>query len=209
MRELDQLQKAKVYTSTLIRVQTPDRTIMQGTFSPLEPVGAVHAWVRSLLQPQPDASLADGGASSTSLPFYLYQTPPQVILQESGDKSLADAKLQPAVLLYLGWGTGPGGRGWPLAADGLPQPPPAHPTSYLSPAALDLANQVTGVDAAAAAAAAAYPTSMPVVEQPKQAVDEDAAVAALLGGTSAKAGGGAGGAKPGASKGGKPGWLKL
>jgi hypothetical protein len=40
MQELEQLQKAKVYTTTLIRVQMPDRTVLQGTFSPLVRGGA-------------------------------------------------------------------------------------------------------------------------------------------------------------------------
>ena len=35
MREHERLAKAKVFTSTIIRVQMPDRTVLQGVFSPL------------------------------------------------------------------------------------------------------------------------------------------------------------------------------
>ncbi len=169
MRELEEMQKAKVYTSTMIRVQTPDRTVLQGVFSPLEAVAALHAWVRGLLRPDLPA------------PFYLYTTPPPTLLPEDAGKTLADARLQPAVLLYLGWGTGPGGG---RALDFTP----AGPADYLTAEAL------AADGSAAAPGATAFPSALPVVDAP--VMDVDAAAAALLGG---RAGGG-GGAGAGAAR---------
>jgi hypothetical protein len=161
----------------------------------------VHAWVRELL-------LSEGLP-----PFFLYSTPPPTLVPEDETRTLADAKLQPAVLLYLGWGTSPGNR----VADA-----PATPSAYLTPAALDVANGGAGAGAGAgggggssASAADIFPTAVPLVDAP--AMDIDAAAAALLSGggrgpgagaNAGKSGAGAG-AGAGAGKGGKPGWLKL
>lgn len=95
-KDLESLSKAKVFTASLIRVQFPDRTIIQGYFSPLEPVAHIHNWIRSLLS----EDYADA-------PFYLYTTPPPKVIQENTTSTLQDEKLLPAVLMYFGWGVHP------------------------------------------------------------------------------------------------------
>lgn len=185
MRDMEQLQKAKVYTSTLLRVQLPDRTVLQAHFSPLEPVSALHEWARSCIKPRE----SDG----SRIPFYLMTTPPPTVVPEQEDRTLAEAGLQPAALVYLVWGEAPD-RKTPTEAC------PTDPATYLTPEMY-----ATSSDNAAAAAAEAFPASATLVEQPKPEVD--AAAAALLAGQGApvRAGSGAGG---GSGKG-APAWLKL
>jgi hypothetical protein len=176
-----------------------------------EPLSSVYAWVRSIfLTPssEPSSSAAAAAAASAASssasalpPFFLYQTPPPAVVADTLDKTLGESKLQPAALLYLGWGTGLGAR----ATGDVP----LEPSSYLRPEILAAALAGGAADAAQAAAAA-FPTAQPVVEAP--AMDVDAAAAALLAGKGSGAGAGAGAAKAGAgagAKGGKPSWLKL
>jgi hypothetical protein len=182
MRDAERLRDAAVYTSTVIRVLCPDRTVLQAVFGPLEPVAAVHAWVRSLMADADAGAGADPGAdaaaamanaetgaaapeaapvpasSAAVLPprfaFYLYQTPPPAELAPSA-RTLAEARLLPAALLHLGWGSGPGsGPGRKLAR------PPTEPRQWLSEAAYaaaaaDAADAAASSSSASARAAAA------------------------------------------------------
>jgi hypothetical protein len=186
MRDIEVLQKTKVYTSTLLRVQMPDRTVLQGVFSPLEPVAALHAWARSCIR----ATTAEG----EPVPFYLMTTPPPVVVAEAEDRTLGEAGLQPAALVYLVWGSAPDKK---LAAELCP----TDPATYLTPEIY-----ATSQDPASAAATP-FPTSAPVVEPQRDTAAEDAAAAALL------AGRGAAAPKPSSSGSGgsgkAPAWLKL
>ena len=65
-RELEELQRQRMYRRTTIRVHLPDRTIVQAYFGPRETVAAVMAVVREALQAPFDA-----------LGFYLFKAPPR------------------------------------------------------------------------------------------------------------------------------------
>jgi hypothetical protein len=106
-------------------------------------VSHVHAWVRALLSP-----------AAAALPWFLFTTPPPTALAESGTLSLFDARLAPASLLVLGWGTGPAARSLPAGAVA-----PATAAELLSPAALAAAvpdfDAPCALEASAGTAAAA------------------------------------------------------
>uniref|UniRef100_A0A182KD94 UBX domain-containing protein n=1 Tax=Anopheles christyi TaxID=43041 RepID=A0A182KD94_9DIPT len=74
------------YRQAVIRVQFPDRHILQGVFQVYDTVGHVVEFVRGYL--------ADSKQS-----FYLYTTPPKVVLQPT--VSLLDAGCFPQVLLHF------------------------------------------------------------------------------------------------------------
>ncbi|XP_066291914.1 tether containing UBX domain for GLUT4-like [Branchiostoma lanceolatum] len=84
-REVEMVQK---YPKTVIRVQFPDRTVLQGFFRPMETVPALTEFVKS--------SLADPSSS-----FYLYTTPPRCVLDKPS-MTLYQAKLFPAVVVHFG-----------------------------------------------------------------------------------------------------------
>ena len=65
-RELDQLQKQRMYKRTTLRVYLPDKTVIQAYFAPRETVGAVMEVVRG--------ALID---AYQQLPFYLFCAPPK------------------------------------------------------------------------------------------------------------------------------------
>ncbi|XP_058825136.1 tether containing UBX domain for GLUT4 [Topomyia yanbarensis] len=75
------------YKTTIIRVQFPDRYVLQGIFKPHESVSDVMTFVRDNL----DDSTVD---------FYLYTTPPKELL--STENTLVEAKCVPQVLLHFG-----------------------------------------------------------------------------------------------------------
>mmetsp|Transcript_6768 Transcript_6768/g.7775 ORF Transcript_6768/g.7775 Transcript_6768/m.7775 type:complete len:370 (-) Transcript_6768:81-1190(-) len=89
MRELQKLKNSKVFTRSLIRIQFPDRTILEMCFSPAEVVGDVLAEVNSCLK------------SARATPVYLYQTPPLRRLDLTA--TLDKCGLKPAALIYAGW----------------------------------------------------------------------------------------------------------
>ncbi|GJQ70818.1 hypothetical protein Trydic_g745 [Trypoxylus dichotomus] len=82
-----QLQQLNTYTKTIIRVQFPDRTVLQGTFSTVDEVRTVVNFVREYLENQ-------------DLNFYLYTTPPKQILSE--DSRLIEVGCVPGALLHFG-----------------------------------------------------------------------------------------------------------
>lgn len=65
-RELEELQRQRMYKRTTVRVHLPDRTIVQAYFGPRETVAAVMAVVREALQ-----------APFDTLSFYLFKAPPR------------------------------------------------------------------------------------------------------------------------------------
>ncbi|XP_066156793.1 tether containing UBX domain for GLUT4 [Euwallacea fornicatus] len=94
LRELEeskkQLRSLNKYKRTIIRVQFPDRTVIQGTFKPMETVRDVLEFIRGYLENQ-------------NLDFYLYSTPPKSILCQ--DNKLIEIGCVPGALLYFGAAT--------------------------------------------------------------------------------------------------------
>jgi PUB domain len=125
-RELEALEKAKIFTQTVIKVQLPmlassssaagasagsqqpsadQRVVFKGVFSPLDTIADLCQWVESLLHPT--------NVIAAGLPFYLYSSPPPQQYSTSTDcdsdkRTLQEAKLVPAKLLYLSFGAGLG-----------------------------------------------------------------------------------------------------
>lgn len=75
------------HTKSIIRVQFPDRTVLQGTFKPLEIVQDVKNFVKEYLENAMD-------------PFHLYTTPPKSILQS--EISLLDSNCVPSAVVHFG-----------------------------------------------------------------------------------------------------------
>ncbi|XP_060074813.1 tether containing UBX domain for GLUT4-like [Ylistrum balloti] len=88
MRELKQEEKYSKYQKVVIRVQFPDKLVVQGLFRPKETVFQIHKFVKSLLEDQ-------------KTPFYLYTSPPKCVLKDQA-KTLILANLVPATLIYFG-----------------------------------------------------------------------------------------------------------
>lgn len=77
-----------MYLQVVLRVQFPDRHVLQGFFRPLETVGAVRHFVQSHLE-------------DPQLSFYLFITPPKTILDDPS-ATLFQADLFPGALVYFG-----------------------------------------------------------------------------------------------------------
>jgi hypothetical protein len=96
MRELDELKRRKVFQQTVIRIQFPDRIVLQAIFHPNETIQAIIDHVKECLDPQVRHHQVD---------FYLYVTPPTERLIP--EKTLSDSNLVPAALTYLSWTKAP------------------------------------------------------------------------------------------------------
>ncbi|XP_018600971.2 tether containing UBX domain for GLUT4 [Scleropages formosus] len=88
MRDTQIKEKMERYPKVVVRIQFPDRHVLQGFFRPLETVGALKQFVRS--------HLADPQTS-----FYLFIAPPKTNLDDP-DATLFQANLFPAALVYFG-----------------------------------------------------------------------------------------------------------
>uniref|UniRef100_A0A1A7XH85 Alveolar soft part sarcoma chromosome region, candidate 1 n=2 Tax=Iconisemion striatum TaxID=60296 RepID=A0A1A7XH85_9TELE len=88
MRETQMKAKMERYPKVVLRVQFPDRHVLQGFFRPLETVGVVKQFVRSHLE-DPEVG------------FYLFITPPKAILNNPSE-TLLQADLFPGALVYFG-----------------------------------------------------------------------------------------------------------
>ncbi|XP_053191843.1 tether containing UBX domain for GLUT4 [Scomber japonicus] len=88
LREAQMKEKMDRYPKVVLRVQFPDRHVLQGFFRPLETVGAVKSFVRSHLE-------------DPQLSFYLFITPPKTILDDPS-ATLFQADLFPGALVYFG-----------------------------------------------------------------------------------------------------------
>ena len=89
-RDLELLESQRVYKRTTIRVHLPDRTIIQAYFAPRETIKDVMDVVRTALRRE-----------YRSLPFYLFNAPPKVVLRS--DSQLRYLRMVPAAMVYLGW----------------------------------------------------------------------------------------------------------
>ncbi|CAG9818454.1 unnamed protein product [Phaedon cochleariae] len=83
----NQLRQLNRYKKAVVRVQFPDRAVLQGTFKPTETVKDVVEFVRGFLQ-------------DTSTEFYVYSTPPKCILDEN--KRLIELGFVPGVMIHFG-----------------------------------------------------------------------------------------------------------
>ncbi|XP_058495747.1 tether containing UBX domain for GLUT4 [Solea solea] len=88
LRESQMKEKMGRYPKVVLRVQFPDRHVLQGFFRPLETVGAVRDFVKSHLE-------------NPQLNFYLFITPPKTILDDPS-ATLFQANLFPGALVYFG-----------------------------------------------------------------------------------------------------------
>lgn len=88
LREAQIKEKMDRYPKVVLRVQFPDRHVLQGFFRPLETVNAVRHFVRSHLE-------------DPQLQFYLFVTPPKTILDDPS-VTLFQADLFPGALVYFG-----------------------------------------------------------------------------------------------------------
>ena len=146
-------------------MQLPDRTLLQGTFGPLEAGAAIHAWVASCL------------ADAAARPFRLFTTPPPQPLVPDESRLLHELWRAAAVLVYCAWIPLPGfDKKAVVDAESA-----FGGADFLSPALLASA-------VATASAVALAPPAMPLgvrIAGPLEMVDDaavEAAAAALLGG---------------------------
>ncbi|XP_023327268.1 tether containing UBX domain for GLUT4 [Eurytemora carolleeae] len=73
------------YKTGVLRVQFPDRLVVQGTFGPSSTIDDVMNWLRPLL-------------SNPDTPFELYTAPPRTVLEAKS--TILDLNLYPAALVY-------------------------------------------------------------------------------------------------------------
>ncbi|XP_016400035.1 tether containing UBX domain for GLUT4 [Sinocyclocheilus rhinocerous] len=88
LRESQMKEKLDRYPKVALRVQFPDRHVLQGFFRPLETVAALRTFIQSHLQ-------------DPQMQFYLFVAPPKTILDEP-NVTLFQASLFPAALVYFG-----------------------------------------------------------------------------------------------------------
>ncbi|MBN3300582.1 ASPC1 protein, partial [Amia calva] len=88
LRESQMKEKLERYPKVVVRVQFPDRHILQGFFRPLETVGALREFVRKHLE-------------DPHLCFYLFIAPPKTTLDDP-TATLFQTNLFPAALVYFG-----------------------------------------------------------------------------------------------------------
>ncbi|XP_038634242.1 tether containing UBX domain for GLUT4 [Scyliorhinus canicula] len=88
MRESQMKEKTERYPKVVLRVQFPDRYVLQGFFRPLETVETLIEFVKMhLIDPE--------------ISFYLFKTPPKVLLDDP-TATLFEANLFPAALVHFG-----------------------------------------------------------------------------------------------------------
>ncbi|KAL1005507.1 hypothetical protein UPYG_G00059990 [Umbra pygmaea] len=88
LRECQAKEKMDRYPRVVLRVQFPDRRVLQGFFRPLETVAALRHFVKEHLQ-------------DSKLSFYLFIAPPKSMLDDP-TATLFQANLFPAALVYFG-----------------------------------------------------------------------------------------------------------
>ena len=91
MRELEQDKRAMKYSKVAIRICFKNKQTLQGLFRPKELVAALYKFVK-------ESFSADN--SKDDLDFYLYTTPPKMVLNEM-KVNLFESKLCPAAFVYF------------------------------------------------------------------------------------------------------------
>lgn len=94
MRDAEQAKKMSRFRKVLIRVRLPDRTAVQGTFTPSSTIRDVVKFVNSVLR------------NPKAVRFNLFVTPPKTVLKDL-DATLWSQGLVPAALINLGVESGP------------------------------------------------------------------------------------------------------
>lgn len=90
MREYELLKRQRVFTKVILRIQFPDRLILQATFHPQDKLSEVVQVLREAF-------------TSEQIPsFYLFQSPPVSKLDQF-HLTLTQCQLVPAALIYLSW----------------------------------------------------------------------------------------------------------
>jgi len=79
------------YTQVVIRIAFKNRQVLQGLFRPKENISALYNFVRENLSQE---------NSVEDMDFYLFQTPPKVILSNM-KKNLFESNLCPATLVHF------------------------------------------------------------------------------------------------------------
>ncbi len=79
------------YTQVVIRIAFKNRQVLQGFFRPKENISALYSFVRENISQENSADDMD---------FYLFQTPPKVILNNM-KKNLFESNLCPATLIHF------------------------------------------------------------------------------------------------------------
>ncbi|KAL2089846.1 hypothetical protein ACEWY4_014534 [Coilia grayii] len=87
LREAKMKEKMERYPLVVVRVQFPDRYVLQGFFTPVDTVTTLREFVKAHLE-------------DPHLSFYLFIAPPKSILDDS--KTLFQANLFPAAVVYFG-----------------------------------------------------------------------------------------------------------
>nr|CAI5836374.1 unnamed protein product [Callosobruchus analis] len=82
-----QLRQLNKYKKAIIRVQFPDRNVLQGTFSPVDTIKTVCDFVKVYLEDK-------------TLKFYLYTAPPKEVLDIN--KRLIEYSFVPGAMVYFG-----------------------------------------------------------------------------------------------------------
>ncbi|XP_073682145.1 tether containing UBX domain for GLUT4 [Garra rufa] len=88
LRETQMKEKLDRYPKVALRIQFPDRHVIQGFFRPLETVAVLRNFIKSYLQ-------------DPQMQFYLFVAPPKTILDDP-NVTLFQASLFPAALVYFG-----------------------------------------------------------------------------------------------------------
>ncbi|KAJ3284254.1 Tether containing UBX domain for GLUT4 [Rhizoclosmatium sp. JEL0117] len=116
MRDREDELRQKKWPKTMIRIRFPDRTTVQAAFLSTEPVSAVYALMREVLNTPERA-------------FTLYTTPPLLNLAGKKELTFWKAGLAPATLVYFKWDDGGDVVGvlkgeWQAKMEEFPVPPP-------------------------------------------------------------------------------------
>lgn len=154
-KELEKLRRRKVHDLAVLRVQCPDKVVLQLRFAPSTLISEVLAVVAPHIAPHLQS-------------WYLYQTPPMRKLE--GKRTLAQEDLVPGALVHLGVERDERGQAVPgpylsvaLMATLPPAPPtPAVVSAYQQP----IANRADVLAAAEARAAAGGPSAAPFPKMP-------------------------------------------
>jgi tether containing UBX domain for GLUT4 len=94
LRDAEQAKKMSRFAKVLIRVRLPDRTALQGTFTPSSTVRDIRKFVSEALR------------DPTATRFHLFVVPPKTILNVM-NATIWNLGLAPAALVYMGLEAGP------------------------------------------------------------------------------------------------------
>lgn len=115
LREAEQRTRAQQFGPVMVRFHLPDQSIIQATFSASDTISSLQSTVMSCLAPglapappnpagmppqHSGSKQTQGLRTSSSKGFYLYTTPPKVVLNDLGS-TLYQAGLVPAAHVYV------------------------------------------------------------------------------------------------------------